>query len=134
MRNLLGIRVINLEDNNKCKYVIDITGRIMLTLPTGTRRIIGQLYDTGDGLFYGTVRQESIHLFRKTNSYGFNDFIYKTFKPDKVIIWVEDKQIRLSATASVIDNKAEYLHFKNQGFELQKFLQLHYFKEELPDT
>lgn len=68
-------------------------------------------------------RIKSKHLFRKTNSYGFNHYILSNAKKfDKVMI--SDDDGRWLIPIKLILEKGHFLHFKNDGFELQIFLSL----------
>jgi hypothetical protein len=68
-------------------------------------------------------RIKAKHLFRKTNSYGFNHYILSNAKKfDKVML--SDDDGRWLIPIKLILEKGHFLHFKNDGFELQIFLSL----------
>lgn len=68
-------------------------------------------------------RSREKHLFRKNNSYGFNDYIIKEGRTfDHVRL--NDEFITAFIPKKVIIEKGNYLHFKEIGFERQLFLSL----------
>lgn len=68
-------------------------------------------------------RSREKHLFRKNNSYGFNDYIIKESRTfDHVRL--NDEFITALIPKKVIIEKGNYLHFKEIGFERQLFLSL----------
>jgi hypothetical protein len=125
MRDLLHQKTFDLIDQNKCRYFIGEFGDINMTLPTGTKRHIGQLMKGEEGnIIYVCFRKKQFHLMRVNNSYGVNEFIMKQFAPDIILFQVEDTGERLKITKKDFDAHSEYMHFKQQGFELQKFIGL----------
>lgn len=69
-------------------------------------------------------RIRSKHLHRKTNSYGFNDYVLRN---QTSIDWVrlsDDLGNHWKIPVKYILDKGEYLHFKQEGFELQRFVSL----------
>lgn len=84
-------------------------------------RQIGVLY-TKDRVLHIT-RNRAKHLFRKNNSYGFNEHIIRTaILFDRVIL--TDEFSVFDIPRSVILEKGTYLDFKSNGFEKQIFLSL----------
>ncbi len=72
-------------------------------------------------------RDYNNHLFRQTNSYGFNETIIRTAtKFDKVELIEKrgDDTNKYLIPLQVIKEKGTYLNFKQQGFEIQIFLKL----------
>ena len=131
MRELLNQKEFDLVDKNKCRYHIGLQGEVILTLPTGVKRQIGQLIkrvdeDENEKLAYICYRKQSVHMMRVNNSYGINEFITNTFKPDEIIINVEDTGERFFISAEAFNAKATYMHFRNQGFELQRFVEIRF--------
>jgi len=69
-------------------------------------------------------RKRDKHLHYMTNSYGFNQYI---LKEQTKIDWVrlsDDRQNHWKIPVSYILEKGTYLNFKQQGFELQRFVSL----------
>jgi len=68
-------------------------------------------------------RERKKHLFKKTNSYGFNEYLIRNGKTfDKILLSDEDG-FYLFPKEVVIENNS-YLHFKSDGYEKQLFLPL----------
>ena len=69
------------------------------------------------------TRKRDKHLFRKLNAYGFNEYVLANGKSfDK--IWLKDDYSEWKIPTSFILENGEYLNFKQQGLELQKFISL----------
>lgn len=69
------------------------------------------------------TRNRSKHLFKKTNSYGFNEHIIRTaILFDRVLL--TDEFGVFDIPRSVILESGTYLDFKENGFEKQIFLAL----------
>ena len=69
------------------------------------------------------TRNREKHLFRKNQSYGFNEYIISkatTFEN----VRFNDEFISALIPRKVILEKGSYLHFKENGFERQLFLSL----------
>ncbi len=132
MKEFLHSKEMELIDKNKCKYRIGIAGEVIMTLPTGVKRQIGQLTkidaDGVDRLIYTCYRKKAIHLMRVNNSYGVNEYIINQFKPDEIVFIVEDTGEKLWIDAASFAQNSAYLHFKNSGFELQRFIGLNHLK------
>ncbi|MDD4292220.1 MAG: hypothetical protein PHX51_08330 [Clostridia bacterium] len=128
MRELLGQKEFELIDQNKCRYRIGVKGEVVMTLPTGVKRQIGQLVVEDGKLTYICFRKKAIHLMRVNNSYGVNEFILNKFTPDEVFFNIEDTGERLWIDGKELIAKSSYLYFKNSGFELQKFLPINFLK------
>lgn len=68
-------------------------------------------------------RIKSKHLFKKNNSYGFNEHLIKTgLTFDKILF--SDGERSFLFPKELILQKGSYLHFKQLGFEKQLFLQV----------
>lgn len=68
-------------------------------------------------------RSKEKHLFRKNDSYGFNEHFIRTAKTfDK--IQLDDDDGTYVFPKNIILEKGSYLHFKSIGFERQLFLPL----------
>ena len=63
------------------------------------------------------------HLFRKNNSYGFNHYILSNAKKFDKIMLSDDYGTWLIPIKLILE-KGSFLHFNNEGFELQIFLPL----------
>lgn len=124
---------IRIEDNG-CLYMINKDGIILVQLPDGKYRNIGFLSKDRDGIVeYHITRNPEIHLFRKLDAYGINHRVMTAFDPDRVVFYIINKD---SPTKNIyyIDREtyAKYstcfLHFKQQNFELQRFIKVIYLK------
>lgn len=74
------------------------------------------------------VRSKQAHLFKKNESYGFNEALIKNAqKFDKVKLTDDDGTYLFPK--SLILTKGSYLHFKSEGFERQLFLPLKEIRE-----
>ena len=68
-------------------------------------------------------RTRTLHMFQRYNAYGFNEYVLRTAKTfDKV--WLYDEYEDWKIPVEYILKNGIYLHFNEQGFELQKFLSL----------
>jgi len=74
-------------------------------------------------------RRYETHLFRKGNAYGFG---YYVLKNQSSIDWIrlsDDRGFHWKIPVNYLLAKGKFLHFKNQGFELQKFLSIEDLKQ-----
>lgn len=68
-------------------------------------------------------RERRKHLFKKTNSYGFNEYLIRNGKTFDNILLSDEDGFYLFPKEVVIENNS-YLHFKSDGYEKQLFLPL----------
>ena len=68
-------------------------------------------------------RDRERHLFRKNNSYGFNEYLIKEARTFDKIKLIDDLGTYVFPKDLILE-KGRYLFFKEQGFEKQLFLQL----------
>ena len=74
------------------------------------------------------VRSKQAHLFKKNESYGFNEALIKNAQTfDKVKLSDDDGTYLFPK--HLILSKGSYLHFKSEGFERQLFLPLKEIRE-----
>ncbi len=73
--------------------------------------------------FIEIKRNKLKHLFRKNNSYGFNEHLIKTGKTFDKIKLIDDGGTYVFPKSEILE-KGKYLFFKEQGFEKQLFLPL----------
>lgn len=73
--------------------------------------------------FIELKRDRSKHLFRKNNSYGFNEYLIRASKTFDTIKLIDDVGTYIFPKTTILE-KGSYLFFKQQGFEKQLFLQL----------
>jgi hypothetical protein len=78
--------------------------------------------------FIEIKRDKSKHLFRKNNSYGFNEHLIKTGKTFDKIKLTDDGGTYIFPKSEILE-KGKYLFFKEQGFEKQLFLSLEEIKK-----
>lgn len=114
--NDLYLRVFS-DENNK-----DVGASIYLKLKSeNKRRNIGTLF-FNDRSFH-VIRDSSKHYHYVSKSYGFNwNIINDDFLNIKTVHLVVDKSERYIIPKSVMETYGKFLNFKQQGFELQKFL------------
>lgn len=79
-------------------------------------RFIGFIMDNVATVF----RNKAEHTMRVNNSYGFSIEVLKALDIEHINLY-EDEAI-YSFPISVLEEHGSYLHFKSQGFEIQKFL------------
>jgi hypothetical protein len=105
------------DENNK-----DIGATIHLKLKSeNKRRNIGTIY-FNDRSFH-VLRDSGKHYHYVSKSYGFNwNIIADDFLNIKSVYLVVDKSERYIIPKSVMETYGKFLNFKQQGFELQKFL------------
>lgn len=84
-------------------------------------RLLGSV-DFASRTFY-CKRKTSKHLHRKSNSFGFNWTVLNDsfLQIEKVYIIVDDTE-HFRFRKSLMDEFGTFLNFKQQGFELQRFL------------
>lgn len=69
-------------------------------------------------------RKRDKHLHYMTNSYGFNDYILREQTSFDWVRLSDDLGNHWKIPVSYILNEGVYLNFKQQGFELQRFVSL----------
>ena len=69
-------------------------------------------------------RVRSKHLFRKFNAYGFNDYILRNQTTFDWIRLSDDEGNHWKIPVKFVMEHGKYLNFKEQGFELQRFVSL----------
>lgn len=124
MRELLFKQDIVFYDKNACKYFINTIGEITMFLPDNTQRFVGRLMLTPKGLVYLNKRYKLKHLFRAKNAYGVNWPIVETFTPETIRLNILDTRESYTISLEKFKELSKYLNFKNQGFELQKFIEI----------
>lgn len=115
---------MELADNFGNALVINEKGNIIkidLRLANKTVKHIGNV-DIANKTFV-VRRNRDKHLFKNANSYGFN---YKLIKEAKRFdhVLLNDEKGSYRIPNEVILEQGSFLHFKNQGFEVQLFLSL----------
>jgi hypothetical protein len=76
------------------------------------------------------LRSKHKHLFRKNESYGFNEFVIREGTSfDNVMVKDEDGTYLFPK--ELIQEKGTYLHFKESGFEKQIFLSVAEMKKHM---
>ena len=77
---------------------------------------------------FEVIRNKQVHLFKKNESYGFNEALIKNAQTfDKVKLTDDDGTYLFPK--HLILTKGSYLHFKTEGFERQLFLPLKEIRE-----
>ena len=128
---IVGSRVIAKEDNaGNTLYLrvwsdenkVDVGGSIFLKLKSESKkRNLGNLI-VNDRSFH-IIRDSGKHYHYVSKSYGFNwNIINDADLGIKTIHLVVDKKDKYIIPKSVLETYGKFLNFKQQGFELQKFL------------
>ncbi len=114
--NDLYLRIFSDENN------IDVGGTIFLKLKSeNKRRNLGNIC-LSDRSFH-VLRDSGKHFHYMSKSYGFNwNIINDADLNIKTIHLVVDKSEKYIIPKSVLETYGKFLNFKQQGFELQKFL------------
>lgn len=112
------------------ELIVSETGLVTLALARESfkKRKIGQLMMTAKGhLVYEKHVNEEKHLFRKYNAWGFHHIVLEDLDERAWLRVISDKKkyaIQVKEAKAV----AQFLHFKDQGFEKQAFIPLSFFK------
>jgi hypothetical protein len=128
---IVGSRVMAKEDNaGNTLYLrvwsdenkVDVGGSIFLKLKSESKkRNLGNLI-VSDRSFH-IIRDSGRHYHYKSKSYGFNwNIINDADLGIKTIHLIVDKKDKYIIPKSVLETYGRFLNFKQQGFELQKFL------------
>jgi hypothetical protein len=128
---IVGSRVMAKEDNaGNTLYLrvwsdenkVDVGGSIFLKLKSESKkRNLGNLI-VNDRSFH-IIRDSGKHYHYISKSYGFNwNIINDADLGIKTIHLVVDKKDKYIIPKSVLETYGKFLNFKQQGFELQKFL------------
>jgi hypothetical protein len=113
------------------ELVVSNTGQITLSLSRESfkKRKIGQLVMTAKGqLVYEKHVNEEKHLFRKFNAWGFHYIVLEDLHPEAWLRVISDKK-KYAIKVKDARDVAQFLHFKDQGFERQAFIPLSFFKQ-----
>ena len=128
---LVGSRVMAKEDNaGNTLYLrvwsdenkIDIGGTIFLKIRRESKkRNLGNL--VVDDRSFHIIRDSGKHYHYKSKSYGFNwNIINDADLGIKSIHLIVDHNEKYVIPKTILDTYGKFLNFKQQGFELQKFL------------
>jgi hypothetical protein len=114
--NTLYLRIWS--DENK----LDVGGTIFLKLKSESKkRNLGNL--TIKDRSFHIIRDSNKHYHYKSKSYGFNwNIINDAELGIKSIHLIVDKKDKYVIPKTILDTYGKFLNFKQQGFELQKFL------------
>lgn len=85
------------------------------------RRLIGKLIKNDDGSYTYHKHLKEKHLFRKTNSWGLNDYVIQSL-PDDTQVVLQTERRKYKSTVKDIKAQGEYLWFNRKGFEKQIFM------------
>lgn len=99
-----------------------MSGNVFLKLGQKKQRRIGFI-DRKKKTFVVTRNREK-HLYRKTNSYGFNYHIISKAKTFDTILLKDEYGEYEFPVSKLLEHGKTVLHFAQQGFELQIFLPL----------
>ena len=120
--NRLFLRVfIDDETNEK------VSANIHLKLANEKRqRLIGNYYFHERTIYMKRTSEK--HYHRLTKSYGFNYLLINDPYLDIKWITAEIDGFKYKFPKALIDQYGSFLHFKQEGFELQKFLKFGFIK------
>lgn len=124
------IRSFFIDDSGLNKLMVKQNDKlIILTLKLGNLkpRRIGTV--TKSTRTIEMRRKRGIHLFRNGNAYGFGYYVLKNQTSIDYIRLSDDTGCHWKIPVPYLLAKGKFLHFKNQGFELQKFLSLEDLKQ-----
>lgn len=114
--NRLYLRVFMDDETNE-----KVSANIHLKLKGENRyRVIGNYFFHEKTIYL--KRNSEKHYYRATKSYGFNYNILTDPYLDIQWIVADIDDVKYRFPKSTIDNYGTYLHFKQEGFELQRFL------------
>lgn len=119
------IRSFFIDDTGKNKLMIKQNDKLItliLKLGTTKNRHIGTVTKSTRTIEMNRVRGK--HLFLKGNAYGFNHYVLKNQTSIDWIRLSDDMGGRWKISVKDVLDNGKFLHFKNQGFELQQFLSL----------
>jgi len=120
--NRLYLRVFFDNETNE-----KVSATIHLKLKGESRyRLIGNYYFIEKTIYL--KRNSKKHYHYTTKSYGFNYNILSDPFLDVQWIVADIDDVRYRFPKSTIDTYGTYLHFKQEGFELQKFLKFNLIK------
>lgn len=124
-RNVV-IRQFYIDDKGEDLLIIKSTDKTkaiyLKLLSENKKRLLGIITRSTRTIHF--KRKRSIHLFRKSNSYGFNQFLLSN---QTTIDWVnldDDEGGHWKIPVKYILEHGEYLRFSKVGFELQRFVSL----------
>lgn len=84
-------------------------------------RMIGTIRDK---IYYKIVTPNQV--FHKFNAFGFCNDVIVYLSPEGMIVYYKSERYYISRER--FDNVKQYLHFKRNGFELQCFVPIKFFK------
>lgn len=105
--------------------IIMKSGNVYLQLPSeGSRKRRLGFIDWGNKIF-NTERERAKHFHRMSSTYGFNHYLFALLNPkqnlfERVRLTDETGEYLIPCT-EILERQNRFLHFKNQGFELQIF-------------
>lgn len=99
------------------------SGNVFLKLVKEQRKRKLGFIDRGKKTF-SIRRKRAVHLFRKGNAYGFNHHLLSKAKTFDMIILSDEFGEYEFPVSKVMQHGKSFMHFKQQGFELQIFLPL----------
>ena len=114
------------KDNQGNALIIMRSGNVFLKLKSRKRRI-GWI-DRDKKTFVCKREREKL-LFKKINAYGFNEYLMRNAKSFTKILLTDDYYEYEFPLDYLNIHGKNYLHFKEQGFELQLFLPLEYLEK-----
>lgn len=115
-------------------FIDSLSGDKMIMRFTSKRKeLYLKLHSENNKRYLGTItlstktmelkRKRQFHLLWAKNAYGFNEYVLSNAKTfDKV--WLRDEYADWKIPIKDILEKGDYLHFKGQGYERQKFMTL----------
>ncbi len=121
------IREFFLDDAGLNKIVMHQTDKttvlfLKLQSENGRKRKVGVITKSTETMKIKRSRDK--HLFRKFSAYGFNEYVLQTAKSFNKI-WLADEHDEWKIPVDfILKNGEHFLHFKEQGFELQRFITL----------
>lgn len=123
---MTNIREFFLDNSGMNKMIMHHSDKtivlyIQLQAGRGRKRKIGVVTKSTETIIIKRNREK--HLFRKMDAYGFNQYILENTKSFKTV-WLKDDFSDWKIPVSFILQNGEYMNFKREGFELQRFVSL----------
>ena len=111
------------KDKNGNKLITTVKGNVILKLVKEKRQRKLGVINRAKRIF--TIkRKRAKHLHRKTNSYGFNHHLISRAKTFDTILLKDEYGEYTFPVSKILAHGKTFMHFLQQGFELQIFLPL----------
>jgi hypothetical protein len=126
-----NLKMFNCSDMYGNTLKIDDCNNLFLTLPNFKRNIGSIIVDNSENiLIYYKEISFNKHLFRKTNSIGFNWVVLDKLRNEDMIHVLDKDETKLYIiNVEEAKKVGSFLFFKSQGFEKQFFISVSHFNK-----